>query len=71
MADCSFERHHWIFEGLLRVFPGVFFLLVTKTGLLFTGRPSPSVIVARKSLLLKQTMFYRTLIEGCLCANIS
>lgn len=25
MADCSFERHHWIFEGLLRVFPGVFF----------------------------------------------
>lgn len=54
MADCSFERHHWIFEGLLRVFPGVFFLLVTKTGLLFTGRPSPSVIVARQSLLLKQ-----------------
>lgn len=43
-------------------FQAFFFLLVTKTGLLFTGRPSPSVIVARKSVLLKQTMFFRTLI---------
>lgn len=49
------------FEGLLRAFPG----------LLFNGRPSPSVNVVRKSVLLKQTMFYRILIEWFFRANMS